>query len=226
MQRHAGERDGDAPPLLRHRAALVLVRRGIARLIGIVAPGPHDRGLARGAEQRAVLRPTGARDRDRSRARPRAPGCRRGSSRSGRGWRPAACCRGCCRRPGDRAPARSRTARSRRRSRARPPTSRARPGSRTHSALRPSPGVPSSSSKLRASAIRISTRSMIVPSWRSRISRGGQSSGGGTSGRTAHSPRYGMSRSPSAALTVRISSPSTDRDAPGPGRSGGRARPR
>ena len=37
-------------------------------------------------------------------------------------------------------------------------------------------------------AIRISMRSMIVPSCRSRISRGGQSSGGGTSGRTAHSP--------------------------------------
>ena len=50
---------------------------------------------------------------------------------------------------------------------------------------------------------------MIVPSCRGSRSRGGLSSGGGTSGRIAHEPDIGKSRAPRAAVTVKISSPST-----------------
>ena len=49
----------------------------------------------------------------------------------------------------------------------------------------------------------------VVPRMWGGISRPTQSSGGGTSGRSAHSPKKGTSLSPNAAWTVKISLPST-----------------
>ena len=53
---------------------------------------------------------------------------------------------------------------------------------------------------------------MIVPSWRFISGRGGQSAGGGTSGRAAHCPSSGSGRRPSAPTTVRISRVADARD--------------
>jgi hypothetical protein len=87
---------------------------------------------------------------------------------------------------------------------------RSRPSIRTHSAVRPSPGGPGSSSIIRPFAMRISMESAMVPRWWAMSSRGGQSSGPGTLGISDHDPWNGTSgRLPSAALTVRISLPFT-----------------
>ena len=157
----------------------------------------------------AACRPrrTCAPARDRSRARRRGRGCRAAPTRSARAARPAACCRGCCRRRGSRAPGRRPSARSRRARRARRRRRRrARSGMRAHSSVRPSPGVPSSSSKSRPLASRWSSRSLIVSVVSQRCGRRGQSSGGGTSAASSPTgPRRRTRAAPRAALTVRIS---------------------
>ena len=156
-------------------------------------------------------RPTGARGRGRTRWRSRGRGCRAGPTRCRRCRPCAACCRGCCRRRGGRAPARvpnghvvAQDGERRRR------TSRAcRACAPTCEQLPSGIGLPSRSSNVRASARRKSSRAIIpsvIPSSSGvtpkRISH---SSGGGTSGICSHMPAAGLSRWPSAALTVRIS---------------------
>ena len=151
-------------------------------------------------------RPTGARARARSRRRRRARGCRRAPSRSARGARPAACCRGCCRRPARPSawpmPDRHEVADDRERGgRHVEQLGQAHPDRRVARALRTGQ-LPERAADGEPLLEPVADRVVRARCW---CARGGQSSGGGTSGRCAHCPSSGSGRAPSAPSTVSTS---------------------
>ena len=136
-------------------------------------------------------------------------GCRRGPIRLASAAPCARCCRGSGPWHGGRSVGKRRRKRSPRRWRGWRPMGS---GVRAHGPRVPEfglPIVPSISSKLLPTAVRTSMLSMIVLRKNSGRKRGGHSSGPGTVGGSSQIPEISSSSVPRAALTVRISSPST-----------------